>query len=461
MNQHDIETKQPLTVTCPALFLAAPASGQGKTTITAALARYFKNQGKRVCVFKTGPDYLDPQILEQASGRAVEQLDLWMAGENYCRQMLFDAASNSDLILIEGVMGLYDGTPSSADLAALFGIPIALIMDVKGMAQTAAAVIHGLASYRDDIDVVGFIANKCGSQRHSELIQEGLPHNIKLLATLPRDENISLPERHLGLVQANEVQAELEERFNYCAQALADGGISSRDNNDFFDAFLPTEFSRPESENNAEFENNAESEAAPKLVGKRIAIAKDGAFSFIYAANVKMLTKQGAQCVYFSPLHDAEVPQADALWLPGGYPELHASALANNTPLLNSIRDFFEADKPILAECGGFLYCLETLTDLNDGTYNMLGLLQGEASMRGKSGCQGMQTALLPEGDIRAHAHHRSRCSTNLTPLTHGKRQRHPAPGEGIYRERGLTASYLHLFFPSNPQAITDLFLGQ
>ncbi|HCM04963.1 MAG TPA: cobyrinate a,c-diamide synthase, partial [Oceanospirillales bacterium] len=108
-----------------------------------------------------------------------------------------------------------------------------------------------------------------------------------------------------------------------------------------------------------------------------------------------------------------------------------------------------------------FLYCLETLTDLNDGTYNMLGLLQGEASMRGKSGCQGMQTALLPEGDIRAHAHHRSRCSTNLTPLTHGKRQRHPAPGEGIYRERGLTASYLHLFFPSNPQAITDLFLGQ
>lgn len=455
MNQHNMNTTQPLTLTCPALFLAAPASGQGKTTITAALARHFRNQGKRVRVFKTGPDYLDPQILEQASGQPVEQLDIWMAGENYCREMLFDAASNNDLILIEGVMGLYDGTPSSADLAALFGIPIALIMDVKGMTQTAAAVIHGLANYRDNINVIGFIANKCGSQRHAELIQEGLPYNIKLLATLPRDENILLPERHLGLVQASEVRAELEDRFNYGAQALADGGIGSRENNDFFDAFLPTEFSRLASK------QNQKPEVTTKLTGKRIAIAKDEAFSFIYAANIKLLTAQGAQCVFFSPLHDSEVPEADALWLPGGYPELHASELSHNTSLLKSIRDFFKNDKPILAECGGFLYCLDTLTDLDDHTFNMLGLLQGDATMRGKSGCQGMQTALLPEGDIRAHAHHRSRCSTHLTPISHGKRQRHPAPGEGIYRERGLTASYLHLFFPSNPQAIADLFLGQ
>lgn len=447
-----VNETHPTTVICPALFLAAPASGQGKTTITAALARHFKNQGKRVCVFKTGPDYLDPQILEQASGRPVEQLDIWMAGENHCRDMLFEAASTSDLILIEGVMGLYDGTPSSADLAALFGIPIALIMDVKGMAQTAAAVIQGLANYRDDINVIGFIANKCGSQRHAELIQEGLPRDIKLLATLPRDENITLPERHLGLVQASEVRAELEERFNYGAQALAAGGISSQESIDFFDAFLPTCFSRPE------LINTEIIEPTLKLTGKRIAIAKDEAFSFIYAANVKMLTAQGAQCVFFSPLYDAEVPEADGLWLPGGYPELHTSALANNTSLLNSIRDFFEADKPILAECGGFLYCLDTLTDLNDCTYNMLGLLQGEGAMRGKRGCQGMQTALLPEGEVRAHAHHRSRCSTDLTPLSYGKRQRHPAPGESIYRKRNLTASYLHLFFPSNPQAITDLF---
>ncbi len=443
------------TLTCPALFLAAPASGQGKTTVTAALARYYKNQGKRVCVFKTGPDYLDPQILEQASGRAVEQLDIWMAGEQYCRQMLFEAASNSDLILIEGVMGLYDGTPSSADLAALFGIPIVLVMDVKGMAQTAAAVVHGLASYRSDINVIGLIANKCGSQRHAELIQEALPHDIKLLATLARDENIALPERHLGLVQASEVRAELEERFNVGAQALADGGISTLESAGFFHTLLPTSFSMPVFDEGAD-----QIHIAPRLAGKRIAIAKDQAFSFIYTANIKMLTKLGAQCVFFSPLHDQHVPAADALWLPGGYPELHASTLASNAPLLKSIQDFFEADKPILAECGGFLYCLETLTDLNEHTHNMLALLQGHGAMRGKRGCQGMQTAVLPEGDVRGHAHHRSRCSTDLAPISYGKRQRHSAPGESIYRERNLTASYLHLFFPSNPQAIADVFLG-
>ena len=442
-------------VICPALFIAAPASGQGKTTVTAALARYYKNQGKRVSVFKTGPDYLDPQILEQASGRPVEQLDIWMAGENYCRKMLFDAAQNSDLILIEGVMGLYDGEPSSADLAALFGIPIALVMDVKGMAQTVAAVVHGLASYRDDINVIGLLANKCGSQRHAELIQEALPNNMKLLATLARDEKISLPERHLGLVQANEVRDQLEERFNHGVQALIDGGISTLESSGLFNTLLPVEFSAPRIQ---ESPNDIKHQA---LKGKSIAIAKDEAFSFIYAANVKMLQSLGARCIYFSPIHDSCMPDVDALWLPGGYPELHAKVLAENDSMLKSINDFFNANKPILAECGGFLYCLNTLTDLRNNTYPMLGLLQGEGAMRGKRGCQGMQTAQLIEGDVQAHAHHRSRCETLLQPVSYGKRQRHSAPGESIYRQRYLTASYLHLFFPSNPKAICALFLGQ
>ena len=443
------------SVICPALFLAAPASGQGKTTITAALARYYKNQGKRVSVFKTGPDYLDPQILEQASGRPVEQLDIWMAGENYCREMLFEAALNSDLILIEGVMGLYDGEPSSADLAALFGIPIALVMDVKGMAQTVAAVVHGLASYRDDIHVIGLLANKCGSQRHAELIQEALPNNMKLLATLARDEKISLPERHLGLVQASEVREQLEARFNHAEQALLDGGIKTLESSGLFETLLPVEFSAPckqASPNDIQFQ---------ALKGKCIAIAKDEAFSFIYAANVKMLKSLGANCIYFSPLHDSCVPEADALWLPGGYPELHAKSLAANVSMLKSINNFYLADKPMLAECGGFLYCLDTLTDLSDNTYAMLGLLQGDGAMRGKRGCQGMQTAQLIEGNVQAHAHHRSRCETPLQPVSYGKRQRHWAPGESIYRQRNLTASYLHLFFPSNQKAMCKLFLGQ
>ncbi|HAG96938.1 MAG: cobyrinic acid a,c-diamide synthase, partial [Pseudomonadales bacterium] len=193
---------------CVALLMAAPASGQGKTTITAGLARLLKRQGKRVRVFKAGPDYLDPQILQQASAAPVLQLDLWMAGEAYCRQALYDAAAEADLILVEGVMGMYDGEPSSADLAALFQMPLAIVMDVAGMAQTAAALAQGLATYRDDLQVAGLIANQCGSQRHRQLIADALPPSLPLLAALPRESTVQLPERHLGLVQAQEIRAD-------------------------------------------------------------------------------------------------------------------------------------------------------------------------------------------------------------------------------------------------------------
>jgi len=197
---------------------------------------------------------------------------------------------------------------------------------------------------------------------------------------------------------------------------------------------------------------------APLLKGKTIAIARDQAFSFIYDANLALLEGMGAKTVFFSPLHDEPVPDADALWLPGGYPELHAEVLAKSQVTRQSILEMHQGHAPILAECGGFLYCLEYLTDLEEHTYPMLGLMKGQGMMRGKRGCQGMQTAPLPEGDVRGHAHHRSRSSETPPPIGHGRRQRHSAPGEAIYRERSLTASYLHLFFPSNPEAIARLF---
>ncbi len=428
-----------MTVLCPALFLSAPASGQGKTTITAGLSRYFKNQGKTVRVFKTGPDYLDPQILAQASGEAVEPLDLWMAGENDCKHKLYEAAKVADLILIEGAMGMFDGDPSSADLAATFGIPIAIVMDVKGMAQTAAALASGLANFRDDYQVAGLIANNCGSERHSQLIRDALPESLPLIAALPRNPEVTLPERHLGLVQAAEIRDELEQCIERAAVWIEEAGLTE------LPApieFKPTEIPQPKK----------------LLQGRRIGIAKDEAFSFIYAANIQLLEAMGAECYYFSPLYDSYLPEVDALWFPGGYPELHATKLAENASMALAIREFFEADKTILAECGGFLYTMETLTDLEGNIYPMLGLMQGHGAMRGRSGCQGMQTAVLPEGDVRAHAHHRSRSESTPEPIGHGRRQRHPAPGEAIYRERGLTATYLHLFFPSNAEAVADIF---
>ena len=162
--------------------------------------------------------------------------------------------------------------------------------------------------------------------------------------------------------------------------------------------------------------------------------------------------------MFFSPLKDKCLPEADALWLPGGYPELHAKGLSENQSMLESVREFAASGQPVLAECGGFLYCMETLTDLSNTVHTMCGVMKGHGAMRGKRGCQGMQTAVLPEGDVRAHAHHRSRSSGNPEAISHGRRQRHPAPGEAIYRVKGLTASYLHLFFPSNPKAIVALF---
>lgn len=439
------------TVSCPALFLTAPSSGEGKTTITAALARYFRQQGKVVRVFKTGPDYLDPQILAQASGQDVEQLDLWMAGEAYCQQQLFAAAQSADLILVEGAMGMFDGDPSSADLAARFNIPMAIVMNVKGMAQTAAALATGLAGYRDDIQVAGLIANNCGTERHAQLIRDALPANLPLLATLARDESVALPERHLGLVQAHEVRDELEQRFDLGAEWIEgpfyeeSGGINTI-----------TQLPKP-----VEFHSAAVPAVEPLLQGKTIAVAKDAAFSFIYAANLRLLEQMGASVTFFSPLTDTALPPADALWLPGGYPELHAQQLSQNLALQQQINEFHQAGKPILAECGGLLYCLDDLTDLEGQCYPMLGLLQGQGAMRGKRGCQGMQTAMLPEGEVQAHAHHRSRSQGTPAPLAHGRRQRHPAPGEAIYRDQGLTASYLHLFFASNPAAIAAIFSGR
>jgi cobyrinic acid a,c-diamide synthase len=365
-----------------------------------------------------------------------------MAGENYCRYQFYQAAKEADLIIVEGAMGMFDGEPSSADLAATFNIPMAIVMDVKGMAQTAAAIAMGLANFRDDVQVAGLIANSCSTERHRQLIEDALPENLPLLATLARSELVALPERHLGLVQASEVRDELEQRFEAGADWLVEAGLEN-----ILERFA-----------NVEFKFAELPIAEPYLKGKVVAVAKDDAFSFIYQANLLILKELGAEVRFFSPIHDIAIPDADALWLPGGYPELHAQKLAKNFSMLKSMKEFSDAQKPILAECGGFLYCLEDLTDLNDETHVMANILAGQGAMKGKRGCQGMQTAIFPEGEVRAHAHHRSRSFNLPKALSHGRRQRHPAPGEAIYRHNNLNASYLHLFFPSNPKAISCLF---
>lgn len=423
---------------CPALLISAPASGQGKTTFTAALARYHRNQGRKVCVFKTGPDFLDPMILERASGHPVYQLDLWMVGERACKQQLYEAAKDADLILIEGVMGLFDGNPSSADLAEKFGIPVLALIDASAMAQTFGALAHGLANYRKNLPFAGVVANRVASSGHADMLDESLTDSTPYYGCLMRDENITLPDRHLGLFQANEID-DLEQRLEQAAEAITQTDLSE----------LPESVS---------FEETSTQIPETLLDGITIGIAKDDAFSFIYPANIDCLKQLGATLVYFSPLTDKTLPEIDSLWLPGGYPELHLQTLQNNKKMHKSIKHHHASKKPILAECGGMLYLLESLTDKENNKTNMLGIIPCEGVMQQKLSCLGMQEVKINDGDITAHTFHHSSMTTSLTAVTHGIRIRGKNPGEAVYQEEKLTASYLHLYFSSNPPAIARLF---
>ncbi|MBI5938071.1 MAG: cobyrinate a,c-diamide synthase [Betaproteobacteria bacterium] len=422
---------------CRALLVSAPASGQGKTTATAALARHFRKQGQRVRVFKTGPDFIDPMIHERASGQPVYQLDLWMTGEADCERLLYEAASEADVILVEGVMGLFDGEPSSADLAQHFKLPVMAVIQAGAMAQTFGALALGLAQYRPNLHFHGVLANGVASANHGKMLRESLPEGIAWLGGLPKDPAIALPERHLGLFLASEV-ADIEARLERAADALQ--GLA-------LDALPVVEFPQP-----------VANEVPRSLAGTTIAIARDAAFTFIYQANLDLLQAMGAALRFFSPLSDSAVPEADALYLPGGYPELHLPALENNRAMLDALRAFHASGKPIHAECGGMMVLFESITDKAGERGTMAGLLPGHVAMQPRLAGLGLQAVVLPEGELRGHTFHYSRTEAALEPIAFGVPHRHGSTGEAVYRSGGLSASYLHLYFPSNPQAAAALF---
>jgi len=437
-------TAMAATLACPALLIGAPASGQGKTTLTAGLARLHRRMGRRVRVFKTGPDFLDPMILERASGASVMSLDLWMVGEAGCRALLAQAAAQADLILIEGVMGLFDGTPSSADLAAKFGVPVAAVVSASSMAQTFGAIAFGLARYRADVPFHGVLANRVGSPRHAQMLQEGLPADLRWLGHVASDAAFSLPDRHLGLQQASEVD-DLDARIERAADALAQTALAQ----------LPPAV--------AFRADDAQALApVPRLLdGMRIAIARDAAFSFIYPANLALLESLGARASFFSPLADEPAPMsADAIYLPGGYPELHAQALAHNARSADSLRTHLNAGKPLVAECGGMLYLLDALTSVDGTRTPMLGVLPGEAVMQKRFAALGMQRLDGAHGTLTGHTFHYSRVSTPLAPALRARHAQTDAQGEPLYRHGSIVASYMHAYWPSNPAFTAALFHG-
>ncbi|WGK63245.1 cobyrinate a,c-diamide synthase [Halopseudomonas sp. SMJS2] len=427
-----------MSAQCPALLIAAPASGQGKTTVTAALARLHSRNGKRVRVFKCGPDFLDPMILQRASGQPVYQLDLWMVGEEESRRLLWQAAQESDLILIEGVMGLFDGTPSAADLSRRFGVPIMAVIDGAAMAQTFGALAHGLATFQPDLPFAGVLANRIGSARHGEILRDSLGEGMGWFGALPRDAAVELPSRHLGLVQAQEL-ADLDARLDAAADALEQSA----------DTRLPEPVS---------FAAALQPPVAPLLAGVRIGVARDTAFAFIYQANLDLLRSLGAELTFFSPLTDSQLPEVDSLYLPGGYPELHLEALSGNQSMLAAIRAHHEAGKPIHAECGGMLYLCNSLADAEGARGELLGLLPATAQMQGRLAALALQEVVLPEGTLRGHTYHRSVLECELEPLTQGECPNYRRTAERVWRIGRLTASYIHFYLPGNPVAAAELF---
>ncbi len=426
---------------CKAIMIASPGSRQGKTLLTATLARRAVNQGYRVQVFKMGPDYLDPTILEQASKNTVYNLDLWMMGESHCRQLLYQAAKHHDIILVESLMGLHDHHPSSAHLAALFRLPVLLVINVAKLAQTSAAIVHGLKNNpgsHPQPTIYGVIGNCVGSDNHHRLLHDSITSVSHYIGSIRRDDSMHLPQRHLGLVQGREID-DLDNRLNHAARWLDRCHI---------DLALPT----------VRF-TGAPSIADPAkpLAGTTIAVAKDAAFGFIYAENIETLNRLGASCLYFSPLNNEPVPPCDALWLPGGYPELHLPRLTQHRQTQASIKQHCMDDKPVLAECGGMMYLGRSIRDLSGSVWKMCDAFEFDCQLHNRFQRVGLQRLATECGTIKGHSFHHSSLRTRMKPTYHAQTQ-DGQTGENIYVRGNTHLSYLHYYFRSNPQFISTLF---
>lgn len=349
------------------LVISAPASGVGKTTLTLALARACRDRGLEVQCFKNGPDYIDPAFHTAATGRPSVNLDSW-AMSREAIDVHVSRGADADLILAEGSMGLFDGvavrgvsgTGATADIAEMMGWPVLLVLDPSGQAQTAAAVAAGLRDFRADVRIAGIILNRVGSPRHEALVRRAMVSiGIPVLGALPRHASIALPNRHLGLVQAEE-HSRVDELIAEAASLVAQH------------VDLEAVLQSAECGWTAPRVTHGTGVTPP---GQRIALARDAAFSFVYPHMPERWRAAGAEILTFSPLAD-EAPDdsADVCWLPGGYPELHAGQLAANYRFRRALRSFAET-RPVHGECGGYMVLGTGLIDANGTRHEMTGLL--------------------------------------------------------------------------------------
>ncbi|MGQ9512613.1 cobyrinate a,c-diamide synthase [Thermodesulfitimonas sp.] len=434
------------------LVIAGASSGAGKTTVAVGLMAALTQRGLKVQGFKTGPDYIDPGFHTAATGRISRNLDTWMLPPDAVREVFLRGACGADIAIIEGVMGLYDGVGSgsgpgsTAYLAKLLCAPVVLVLDVRGMAASAAAVVLGFREFDPELGLAGVILTCAGSARHAALVKEAIEAKagVPVLGYLVRDPELELPARHLGLVPAEETVA-LQERIGKLAAVVA-GGVD-------LEAVLRVAAAPPVPRPPKTL--FPEVPAPPQV---RLAVARDAAFSFYYPENLELLAAAGAELAFFSPLRDEKLPPGSAgLYLGGGFPEVFAGELAANTALQEEIRRAVAAGMPTVAECGGLLYLCAALT-AGEATYPLVGVLPGRVALTERLQRLGYVEAealapspLLDRGEkVRGHVFHYSRINWEkaLPPAYRLVNWRGEAQVDGAVYQN-LVASYLHPHFLS------------
>lgn len=381
-------------------IIAAPTSGSGKTTITLGLLRALRNRGLNIRSAKSGPDYIDPQFHAAACGTACYNLDAWAMSHAKIKTI----ASGDTPLIIEGAMGLFDGAPpngkgATADLARILDVPVILVVDAGSMAQSIKALISGFANHDPDVQIAGIILNRVGSERHARILRTALADiSIPIIGHVLRDNALSRPSRHLGLVQPSEMD-DLERFLNTAAHTVAQA----------LDLDLLLSLGRPILKVAAQH---------PSQTPKTIAIAHDAAFAFRYALDDVTLQAKGCTLRYFSPLANDPVPEADEIILPGGYPELHAKTLSQADAFLTSLRDAAKTT-PINGECGGYMVLGETLIDADGIKHRMAGLLGLTTSFETRKLHLGYRTLKRADGaTLKGHEfHYATTISAEGTPL--------------------------------------------
>jgi cobyrinic acid a,c-diamide synthase len=426
--------------------VAGSHSGVGKTTISLGLMRALSRRGLAVQPFKVGPDFIDPLHHSRATGRPSRNLDSWMLSAETNRKTFAHAAADADVAIIEGVMGLFDGTEggsdqgSGAEMARLLDMPIVLVIDASAMARSAAALIYGFTHFADDLRFAGVVLNRVGGEAHAAIIREALDGRLPILGWLPiGQEALTIPERHLGLELPEEQASGYLDRLADFIEAQIEVGA----------LFGQTRIERPDAQ-----------AVTSETVTRRatIAVARDAAFCFYYEDNFDLLRQAGAQLVFFSPLQDELPAGIDGLYLGGGYPELYADRLQANVRLRRQVRAASDEGMPILAECGGLMYLAETLT-VDQQSYDMCNVLACRTKLPAplKMGYTEITTLAGPLGSdvhARGHVYHHSELSDeaeNPAFIAGGAR-------EG-FRVAETLASYVHLHFGSCPK-VADNFVS-